>query len=231
MDYKNWRLYQEIIIFNPKMNKAVYIGARYDIVPMIVLDTIQEFIYIDSLPRSDYGIHYFEDRQLERKWFLPELKNILNRNGFECIKEKENYLEYNNKKGQTLKYHINTPFPDHITDDIQRELEPCENLILCGFDPNKIILKYMPNLKHIYCNQHTVYISDEYENNESKEVSVFRELSIRNYDYKYYLLKETRYHEEWNPETIQPGLKDIFVVETCDGLDNYFLDAPKDGSD
>ena len=43
------------------MNKAVYIGAGTDLVPVIVIDDIKEFIYIDSQPFSEFGTHAYDE--------------------------------------------------------------------------------------------------------------------------------------------------------------------------
>ncbi len=213
------------------MNKAVYIGSGTDIIPVIVLDNITEFIYVDSQPQSEFGMFLYENSALYRDYFVPHFENIMLNNNFNLTQKRQNYLEYKNDKDKIIKYFINTPFPEKITDDIKKELVNSENLILAGFDPNKKILNLMPNLLNIYCNTHTVYNcpDNEYEDELSMNNSVFREL-IKNknkYNYNYYLIKENKYFEYWIDNNIKPCIKNIFEVNQYDNLSELYTDAKK----
>lgn len=205
------------------MNKLVYIGPNTDIIPIILLHDIKEFIYIDSLPQTEYGMYLFEKGELYQHTFLSQLEKLLTNNNFKSVQKKTNYLEYINDSNQTLKYFINTPFPDKITDEIKKEIYDSENLMVAGYDPNKIILKLMPNLKNIYCNIHTVY--EEFDSNDAIDKSLFQELIINcsKYDYNYFLIKEKMKFEYWNIDNIKPDIKNIYDINKCNGLRNYFL--------
>lgn len=209
------------------MNKAIYIGAGVDIIPVIVLDNIAEFIYIDSRPRSECGMLYYETGELYRKHFINELEQIMLNNNFQVntttYKMKDNFLEYNTYN-KTLKYFINTPFPEKLTNEIKKEIAESENLIIAGFDPNKEILKLMPNLKNIYCDIHTVY---GYTYDENKDISLFYELNKENNKYNYFLIKETKYIEYWISNNIVPKIKNIFEIVQYDTLNNLYKDACK----
>ncbi len=211
------------------MDKVVYVGAGTDIIPIIVLPEIKEFIYIDSQPRSEYGMYLYDNADLYRDYFLPELKKILKNNNFIDSKITKNYLEYHNNNNQILKYYINTPFPEKVTDEIKKDIENCENLIFSGFCPDKIIFKLMPNLKNIYCNAHTCYnIPDEdYEDKEQMENSSFREL-IKNeslYKYNFQLIKEKKHFEYWIADNIVPDIKNIYEFEKYDSLKKLYQNS------
>ncbi len=195
------------------MDKAVYIGSGLDIIPIIILSNINEFIYIDSQPTSEYGSYLYGNKNFYRTNFIPNLEKILDNNNFILTQKKENYLEYTNGI-KIIKYFINTSFPEMINDDIMMEIKQCHNLILSGYDPNKIILQFMPYLKNIYCNCHTVYnIPDcEYEDEESINNSVFRELIMNFNNYNYFLIKEKFKYEYWNYNIINKTIIDKFEI-------------------
>ncbi len=213
------------------MNKAVYIGAGTDIIPVIVLDNITEYIYIDSQPRSEFGMFLYDNADLFRDYFVPNFQKIMTNNNFTLTHNKNNYLEYKNTDGKIIKYFINTPFPEKLTDEIKKELTDSENLILSGFDPNKVVLELMPNLKNIYGVTHTVYDcpDNEFEDEESMNNSVFRELIKNNYkyDYNYYLIKEKKYFEYWIDDNIKPTIKNIFEITKFGNLSELYVEAKK----
>jgi hypothetical protein len=206
------------------MNTLVYIGAGTDCIPLLMLDSIREFIYVDCQPKSEFGTLEFETGIFYRSNFLPRLDAILQRLYYMPIKQEDNYLEYRNTKGQTLKYYINTSFPEHLTDELREHMRSAENLMLAGFDPHKCALDLMPQLRNIYCNDNTVYSSDEYDSEYQKEVSVFRALSEHKGPYTYFLINQLEPFEI--DENIRLEAKSVYTVERCDGLDNYYLKRP-----
>jgi hypothetical protein len=208
------------------MTKAVYIGAGTDCIPLLLLETIKEFIYIDSQPQSEFGTMEYESGRFYRHLFLSQLDSSLHAIGFEPVKRQPLYLEYMSKSGQVLNYYINTPFPAMLTKDIKTHLESSDTLILSGFDPHKSILNLMPILKTIYCNDRTVYVHDAYADEAEKEASVFYELvqNSANYSYTYKRIKQLEYHEYWNYKSITRETASLYTVEPCDGLKNVCVD-------
>lgn len=221
--------YNTSLINNIKINKAVYIGAGTDIIPVIVLDNITEYIYIDSQPQSECGMLFYENYVLFRDYFIPNFQKIMANNNFTLTQNKNNYLEFKNTNGKIIKYFINTPFPEKLTDEIKKELTDSENLILSGFDPNKVVLELMPNLKNIYGVTHTVYDcpDNEFEDEESMNNSVFRELVKNNQKYNYYLIKENKYFEYWINDNIKPTIKNIFEISKFDDLSELYDESKK----
>lgn len=210
------------------MTKAVYIGAGTDCIPLLMLNDIQEFIYIDSQPQTEYGTMEYESGHFYRPAFLPELCHILQSLEFEPVKRSSSYFEYKSATRQVLKYYLSTAFPEMLNAEIKAHLESSDALILSGFDPHKCILSLMPNLKTIYCTDKSVYDDKEYESETEKQASVFYEL-VQNksaYNYSYKLIKQLQYFEYWNYRKIVPSIKSLYAVEPCDGLDNYFVDSP-----
>lgn len=193
------------------MKKAAYVGAGHDIIPIIVMPHIAEFIYIDSRPQTEYGVLLPNRSEFYDKSFVPRLERVLQNNNFALTVRQPNYLEFTNSS-QVLKYHINTTFPK-INDDVKAQLAECEHLIVCGHDPDKSILKFMPNLKNIWCNTHTVYNMPEKEYSEKElNASTFRELRTQPNKYKYWLMKERKPYEYWDHNNIVPAIKDNYEV-------------------
>ncbi len=202
------------------MNKLVYIGSGLDIVPLIILDHVTEFIYIDSRPCSEFGMDYYGDEKLYCKTFLNDLDFVLKNNNYILIVKSENYLEYTNYE-KILKYYINTPFPEMINDEILDILKDSENLVLSGYDPNKKILEIMSNLKNIFINNHTVfdtYYKNFFQNKLEKNNSSFHYLNENNGDYNYFLMKETKTYLYWIKENILPRIKEYYNIISVKNL-------------
>ncbi len=205
------------------MNKAVYIGAGLDIIPVLVLNKINTFIYIDSQPISEFGMFYWNDKKMYRKHFLPKLEKLMKNNNFTKTIQKNNYIEYTNKI-QTIKYFINTPFPEKITDEIEKEIRECNTLIIAGYNPNNKIIEIMPNLKNIIGNCHTCYNHNDYEDENEKNNSTFNYLINKNNPnicYNYLLLKEIKEIEYWNLDLIKPELSDNYKIISCKDLIDF----------
>lgn len=201
---------------------AVYIGAGLDIIPIIVLTHIKKFIYIDSLPKSEYGTFCFEDERFYNKKFIENLNKVMKNNNFDLLKQNENYLEFYEKdtKDRKVKYFINMPFPENLTDESIEEINNCDTLILSGYCPHKVLIELMPKLNNIIGNTHTVYIHDEYEDEDSKNNSVFEYLK-NNPDYEYFLIKEKEKFEYWELENIIPKLKSNFDIISTNFINNF----------
>ena len=197
------------------MASVTYIGAGLDIIPIIVMHDVREFIYIDSRPHTQYGNWRPKDESISfyEKSFVPRLNKLMQNNNFTLKRSEEQYLEYTNHSNQTLKYYINTAFPN-ISDEVRADISKSEHLILCGFDPHKSILQYLPNLKYIWMNAHTVYnIPDgEYESEDQKNNSTFRMLGRHPDPYQYRLIKEKTAYEYWNDKNIVPEIKDNYEI-------------------
>ncbi len=197
------------------MASLTYIGAGLDIIPIIVIPEVREFIYIDSRPTTQYGDWRPKDKTISfyEKSFLPRLHKLMQNNNFTLTRSEEKYLEYTNPKSQTLKYYVNTAFPN-VCDSVRADISKSEHLVLCGYNPHKSILQMMPHLKCIWINQHTVYnIPDsEYDSEEDKINSTFRVLRSNPGSYQYRLMKEKTAYEYWEDKNIVPQIKDNYEI-------------------
>ena len=177
------------------MATATYVGAGLDIDPIRVMSEVREFIYVDSLPKSHFGMRYPESERgrFYVSSFIPRLNTELQNINFRLVRQGDNYLEYVGPSDQILKYYINTIFPN-ITVEAATDISKSEHLVLCGFDPDKSILSAIPNLKYIWCNARTAYhMSDsDFEDDDARERSTFWELRTGQNTYKYMHVQDGR---------------------------------------
>jgi hypothetical protein len=153
------------------MNTAVYVGAGTDILPLLLFPTIREWIYMDSLPRSEWGTL----PSTPSTTFLPLLHSLLQASGWDkepkaadkepkaadkepkaADKEPKDRLVYQNPATkQRLTYFINTACPEELTEEHRRLFATADTLVLIGHDP--VILDMLPPHIHLITNLHTTY--------------------------------------------------------------------------
>ena len=135
---------------------AVYIGAGTDILPLLLFPSIREWIYMDSLPRSEWGTL----PSTPSTTFLPLLHSLLQSSGWDkepkADKEPKDRLIYQNPATkQRLTYFINTACPEELTEEHRRLFATADTLVLIGHDP--VILEMLPPHIHLITNLHTTY--------------------------------------------------------------------------
>lgn len=201
------------------MTKAVYIGAGLDILPVLLNDNIKEFIYIDSQPTSEFGMLGFTDKKFFRKNFLETLNTIMHNNNFKLKTNENNCLKYyNDNTNQTINYHINTPFPENLNNELITKINDCDVLICIGHDPDKKILEYIKKPFTFIGSTHTCYQSNK-ENYETPLNSTFLELYENNLKViKYNLIAEKTYYEYWKHEKINKNLLNNFNIKYYESL-------------
>ena len=205
--------------------KAVYIGAGIDIVPVLLFDTIDEYIYIDSQPFSEFGTHtyivktntakhvsrnerFFND--FSRGNFMENLINVMKQNYFRMVEKNDDFLLFKNDK-KTIKYYYSCAFPEHITEEMKDELKDCNVLILIGHDPHKNILKYIKLPTTIIASNNTSYRPDLTDVKYDR--STFRILNEnKNLINEGYLVKMIKDYDCWDPKCILPSIKNNYEI-------------------
>jgi hypothetical protein len=215
------------------MNKAVYIGAGLDIIPILVLDDVKEFIYIDSQPFSEFGtmtyndkidtVTYVKDRthifynSFSRNDFISRLKKLIEQNNIKIINENNSYLEFQTKANQKIKYYYSYSFPEHLDDALKTELKTCNTIVMAGFDPNKEIFNYLQKPTYFIGGCHTCYSKDP--DDEGIDTSSFKLLADKpDIINKYYLLKEKNKYEYWVDINIMPEIKNNYKIIQIDNI-------------
>ncbi len=153
------------------MNKAVYIGAGLDVTPIVLMGDIDEFIYVDSQPFSEFGVLSYDvnsnlvtnllkkDRNINsfsRLSFLDKLVKVMNQINFNLTEIDDDYylFQYNNVK---VKYYYSHSFPEYMEDNLKEDIQSCNTLIMCGYIPNKKVFELFNHPVKLVINNHTVY--------------------------------------------------------------------------
>ena len=125
--------------------KAVYIGASIDTIPIIRLDFISEFVYVDSQPYSAFGTLKSNIIMSDGYdgYYRPKFFNSLCKHmeivGMNLESINLNVIDFKNKEDLTLRYYINTAVPDH-NKSLENEISTVDVLIVSGHDPHYSIL-------------------------------------------------------------------------------------------
>ncbi len=183
------------------MENAVYVGAGMDIRPILMFKNIKKFIYIDSRPKSEYGLIGYNQKDYYSKNFLVNIFRIFAHHKFTLYSMLDNCLEY--KKGdQTVKYYINTSFPEMLNDELIDEISCAKYLILIGHDPHNKILEYvLKPLTLIIDNKTCFYYDIDEENSTINKLlennKIVEEVKIIEYDDDFeWWMEETLYNFE-----------------------------------
>ena len=185
------------------MEKAVYIGAGTDILPLLLFPTIREWIYMDSLPRSEWGIL----ESTPSLTFLPLLHRLLQGSGWvqqnarkepTADREPKDRLVYQNPTTkQRLTYFINTACPEELTEEHRRLFAKADTLVLIGHDP--VLLDMLPLHIHLITNLHTTYHRTLCDPDRMKAHLATHPDRIRSI----VQIRETRPYEHWT-DTLPP---------------------------
>jgi hypothetical protein len=168
--------------------QAVYIGAGCNINPILIMKDIKKFIYIDSSPFSMHGTNvythnnnesfnatletrelYENNNMLGYSNFKDEFDIRMKQNNFVLVSETKYCWIYTNND-QLVKYHVSCAFPEFAVSnpEIIRDISESNILIVCGHNPNKLILKMMKEIKYVICDCKTGYfLSDDEDEKDS----------------------------------------------------------------
>ena len=216
----------------------LYIGAYTDLVPVLFFKDIKKFIFIDCVPFSSYGnaialkeeimttiyasineINKFKDfNQLGDKNFLSKLERIMKQNNFCLIEENliDSYLLYKNQD-KTIKYYINRPFPQFLTQAIVKDIKECNLLYISGHDPDKSVMNFMRKPFTIIGCSNTAYSLNELEENSTIKYLHTLESEFN----KYYFLEMIKEYEWWKEENINEYNIDKYDLVKCNNIRDF----------
>lgn len=195
------------------MKTALYIGAGTDMTPVRLFPSIKNFVYIDSQPQSPYGTLDYDTGRFYNDRFMIGLLATAVEEGFILKQSSESYLEFV-ADGRTLRYFINTSFPEHLGAAHCAAIAECDTLILAGYCPDRAVLELAPGLETVLGTFHTVYCGDcLYEDEAARERAVFDYLIRNPGRIKNYIL----YDDEVTPAAIVscPGGLAEFEERRC----------------
>ncbi len=155
------------------INKLLYIGAGLDICTARQFSETHEFIFIDTLPRTEYGDIFKFSFSRYRHSFINELIKKASAFGFTFkksielnpqfykrilnIKQQIQYifnpiqtvinpillLFYNNKTQQSIRYYVSTNILFNMCQNLRDDVDSCDAIYLKGYIPDAIILNYI----------------------------------------------------------------------------------------
>ena len=159
----------------------VYIGCGSDFEPVVKLPEVNEFIYIDSQPQSEYGWLEYGTKYFYRKNYSYEfIKNLPT--GFFKINIEHTYPDvyHDCLLNRTIYHYYSLPFPwtskifkYHVTkkdiDYLKCKISQATHLAIIGHDPHAAILELLPPKFALITNDRTVYPKNEAQAQEGQE--------------------------------------------------------------
>jgi len=136
--------------------KILYIGSGDDLKPLDEF-LLSDFVYVDGLPRNEYGFTYYDKRLYDRD-FKRKVVEGLDDMSFRKTSEKkfsDEYSEINvpdldphvmsfSREEQRLRYYFSTAIPDNgYNEELCNDISECDAILVKGHWPNKDVLKYI----------------------------------------------------------------------------------------
>lgn len=206
----------------------IYFGANLHINVLDILsDKKKNIIYVDSLPKNEYGYEFYKgfyrpkfydklveeflkyDYKLYKRTKLKPILKIEKYNCCNCCLPKYFYPELlifkNEILNKEVKYYISSGIPRYLTNELIDDMKNCYNIIISGHHPSNIILKYLKLPLVVYGSNQTVF--DTEEDDENTIINSFINnnnyyLTLYLFDYKTNkLLKQCKDIKELNEES------------------------------
>jgi hypothetical protein len=135
------------------MSKATYAGCGFDIIPIKLFPEIKLFIYLDIMPCGNRGyVNTYEEFMFN---IIKSFKSI----GFRVVGEDKQINRIIFKNGErNVIYYYSTWVEDVINNNIRKEIEDSDYVILIGYAPPKEFIDIFNNISLITSN--TTYVSD-----------------------------------------------------------------------
>ena len=161
-------------------SSVAYVGAGYDANPLVRLPCIKHFVFVDSLPNTEFpGSDYqYPNMWTPLTWWNRVLHEFAT-HGFTPDSDivpltKNTRIAFKNGE-RTLDYWFNTAWPSH-NPALLDELRACSHLYLAGFDPHGRLLNDLSRGPiEVYTDFRTVYYP-----NFGEEASPIRTMSTFN---------------------------------------------------
>ena len=170
---------------------ALYVGAGTDSNPISDLPHIKTFYYLDSQPKSEYGIEKYVLVENKKKfgirpYFIKELDTEMDSYNMKLTSVVSNLRTYSNDT-QNIYYYTNIAIPE-LYEEIKKPIENFNTLIIAGYDPDSIILDATNKKIHLILYQDTCYC--ENEENTNSIISRLYRYEINDRFYKYTLIMQ-----------------------------------------
>jgi hypothetical protein len=200
----------------------VYIGSGSDSYPLeLFKKTIKTWVYFDSLPKSEGGgeITYLgdDDKPITPAMVWNSVKEWFLKAGF---LEKNHIPEFSLKifvnGTRKVLFFYNTSFPQNVNELHKKIFAKCSNIYLNGYDPNKLIIKYLKYPLNIIIGPNMQVNMDGRTKNE------LLYFLFRNYvgNINYYFVKGITNYE---PDKFNSEIKKLEVIKFSNLLEGRYL--------
>ncbi len=204
-------------------NKVLYFGSWAHIEVVDYFPKCNEFVLIDTQPRSEHDKKDYFVEGLYRPTFLDKVINKCKKIGFTLTDKIEldpNYMSkelsdnfpYVNphlfifkNKSRIIKYYISTNIIFNMTPLLEEDIRTSDTLYVAGYFPDVILLKYLNKKINCVGDSETVYFY-EYDKDENNIIS------------NYILTKE--YSNEWNYYLVWRKHSMIIVCDSLEDIDD-----------
>lgn len=155
------------------MTKLLYIGTRLHIQIVNDFPDVNEFICVDTQPRSEWDNNMYRP-QYFRKNFFHQLVIECEKNGFQLTDKRTldflfpeqelanpTRLTFRNEQ-RIIQYYISTNFLYNMNSNLEKDMKECDGLIVSGYFPNIKLLEYVKKPIDYYGYDETCYgVEDE----------------------------------------------------------------------
>lgn len=185
----------EAILYFSQVKEFVFI----DILPRSYSDSLiingclfqdllynHNFVHILEKKSKEYGFELVNKIQFNKEYYkeiIPDFKKIeyCDKNFLNKFPDfNPTLLVYKNiKTSQTLKYYISTNILTNMCDELKNDIFECTGLIISGYYPDKVILKYILKPITLYFFSNTCYFLNDDEVDDFNNV-IYR--TYKNFD-------------------------------------------------
>lgn len=181
--------------------KLLYFGPNVYIEIVNDFKEVNEFIFVDSLPRNYEDNNKFNPEKFDRV-FISKLLKKTKKMGFELVEKKtleylfdEEYanptLMIFNNQTQKIKYYVSTNITYNMNKYLQNDIEESDGLIVSGYFPHRILLDYFIKPMNYYGYCGTNY---DIKGNEDSILFMMNAVESTHFD-KYYLIDHGKKQE------------------------------------
>jgi len=167
------------------VKKVLYIGSKLNIDYINEFPNANEFVFVDTLPRSSWDHTKFISK-LYDNFFINALNTNLKIQGFELIRRIEidptyykkimtcnqrlftrfHNIKYvnpclliylNDKTNKTIRYYVSTNIEYNMNKLLRYDIKTSDSLLISSYVPNAILMKYMETPKKLFGYSHTCF--------------------------------------------------------------------------
>ena len=179
-------------------NKILYLGAWDHIEVVDYFPNCNEFVLIDTQPRSDFDQKDYFDEELYRHKFIDNIIKKFEKYGFILTDKFEldpNYMNIDlpyinphllifNNKNKIIKYYISTNILFNMTSLLEKDIMESDTLYISGYFPDKELLKYFNKKINFVGDDYTIYHIDSEDEPDNIIINIkYNSTSQSNFNY------------------------------------------------